>query len=308
MGTRETFIGGVEAGGTTFKCAIATSPSHLVAQTSIPTTTPDTTMRHIEAFFLEQKSRFNPIASCGLAAFGPLELNHDSPDFGKILETPKKAWQQFNIVGALEHMTGVPVAIDTDVNAAALAESQLGASRDAVTSVYVTVGTGIGTGVVQGGKSIRSPLHPEGGHMFVPQDKTIDKFSGCCPFHDGCLEGLASGMAIEARWGKPAAELPDNHPAWSLEASYLAYLCVNLFRVLGPEKIILGGGVLERKGLLNRVRKRFFDLLGGYHMHDVRVMSDLIVAPELGSDAGLAGAVILAGQALEPGAVRFEHA
>lgn len=308
MGTRQTYIGGVEAGGTKFKCAIATSSSQLLAQVSIPTTTPDKTMRLIESFFLEQTSRFSPLASLGLAAFGPLELKRDSPDFGKILETPKKGWQQFDIVGALEHMTGVPVAIDTDVNAAALAESQFGASRDAVTSVYVTVGTGIGTGIVQGGKSIRSPLHPEGGHMFVPQDKTIDKFSGCCPFHDGCLEGLASGMAIEARWGKPATELPDDHPAWPLEASYLAYMCVNLFRVLGPEKIILGGGVLEQKGLLDLVRKRFVDFMGGYHMHDVRVMSDLIVSPELGSNVGLVGALILAGQALDPGAVWSDHA
>jgi len=299
MGKQGRFICGVEGGGTKFNCAIATSPINLTAQTSIPTTTPDETLFRIREFFAEQARQHGPASACGLAIFGPLELDARHAEYGTILGSPKLGWQGFDIVSALRDASGAQVALDTDVNAAALAESRYGAAKGARSTVYITVGTGIGTGIVRAGKTMQTPLHPEGGHMYVPRDKSVDDFAGVCPFHNDCVEGLASGVAMEARWGMPATELPDEHPGWLLEAGYLALMCINIFRILAPEVIVLGGGVMNHKGLLEMVRQRFSNLAGGFHMPRGRDMEELIVSPGLGNDAGLVGALILTENVLE---------
>jgi len=299
MGKQGRFICGVEGGGTKFNCAMATSPINLTAQTSIPTTTPDETLFYIREFFETQIQENGPALACGLAVFGPVELDNRHAEYGTILGSPKLGWQGFDIVNALQDATGARVALDTDVNAAALAESRYGVAKGTLSSVYITVGTGIGSGIVTAGKTMRSPLHPEGGHMYVPRDKSSDDFVGVCPFHDDCVEGLASGMAMEARWGMPASALPDDHPGWDLEASYLALMCVNIFRIVGPEVIVLGGGVMNHKGLLEKIRLRFSDLAGGFHLPRRFEVEKLIVSPDLGNDAGLVGAMILTEDVLE---------
>ncbi len=231
--------------------------------------------------------------ACGLATFGPVDLDEGSAEYGHIMATPKLAWRGFDVLGAVREALSVPVVIDTDVNGAALAEQRYGAAQGTRSSVYVTIGTGVGMGIIVHGESIRSPLHPEAGHMLIPRDAGDDDVAGCCPFHGDCLEGLASGPALRARWGVDGRELGDEHPAWELEAGYLAHMCVTLFRTLSPERIVIGGGVLGHRGLLARVRARFDALMGGYHTGRIATDS-LICRPGLGDDAGLTGALELA--------------
>lgn len=297
----------IEAGGTKFNCAIATSASDILSRVTIPTTTPEETLAKIIDFFSTNLDKTDSLVACGLATFGPVDLDKSSASYGHILATPKIAWQNTNIVGVLNEALRVPVAVDTDVNAAALAEYHYSAApntsknmaKNSGTLVYVTIGTGIGVGIVQEGKTLKSPMHPEAGHMYVPQDLSVDPFSGVCPFHGGCLEGLASGTSLHKRWGKLANDLSDDHKAWEIEANYLALMCVNLFRLLAPEKIVLGGGVMSREHLLPMIHSRFVDLMGAYHTPPVESIENLILTPILGSDAGLLGACLLADSSLD---------
>jgi len=231
------------------------------------------------------------VAAVGVASFGPLDLDPRSPRRGTIAATPKPGWSGADVAGAFRAL-GVPVAVDTDVNGAALAEHRWGAGRGLDVFVYVTVGTGIGGGAVIGGRTLRGAAHPEMGHLRVPRDREADRFPGVCPFHGDCLEGLASGPAMERRWGAPPEALPADHPGWSLEARYLALGLAAVVAVLAPERIAIGGGVTGQPALLPMVREELRRVLGGY-----LAMPD-IVPPALGARAGVLGGVALALDAL----------
>lgn len=285
MGTG--LVGGLEAGGTKFVCAVGRE-REVVAETRIPTTRPAETLAAAIAFF----EAHAPLAAVGVASFGPIDLDPRSPIYGFITTTPKPGWARTDVVGPLRRALGVPVAFDTDVNAAALAEQRWGAARDAASVVYVTVGTGIGGGAVVNGRPVHGLVHPEMGHARIPHDRAADPFAGACPHHGDCWEGLAAAPALAARWGRPPELLPDDHPAWALEARYLALGLVNVILTLSPERLVLGGGVLARGGLLERVRTSVSGLIGGY------VRSADIVAPALGERSGVLGALALVAEAL----------
>jgi fructokinase len=285
-------LGGVEAGGTKFVCAVGRDPEDVRAEARFATTTPAETIGRVVAFFHEQA----PIAALGVATFGPVDLDPRSPTFGSITTTPKPAWQHVDLIGPLRRALGVPVRIDTDVNAAALAEHRWGAARDAATVVYVTVGTGIGGGILVNGHPIHGLLHPELGHMRIPRDIHEDAFAGACPHHGDCWEGLASGPALAARWQQAAERLPDVHPAWPLEARYLALGLVNVILTVSPQRIVLGGGVMARTQLFPLIRAEIVRLLGGYLQSPslAKGIDDYVVPPALGPRAGVLGALALA--------------
>jgi len=281
-------FGGIEAGGTKFVCAVGSGPAD-VRTFEFPTAQPDETIARAVEFFRGSA----PIAAIGIASFGPIDPNPKSPTFGYITSTPKPGWRNLNFAGAVGRALGVPVAFDTDVNAAALAESQWGAGRELGSFIYVTVGTGIGGGAMIDGRLLHGRLHLEMGHIRIPHDRLRDPFSGNCPYHGDCLEGLAAGPAIEARWGRSAKLLPDGHEAWDLEVEYLAVGIVNWTCTLAPERIILGGGVMEREALFPKVRVRIGELLDGY------LEPPEIVRPDLGTHAGVLGAIALAARISE---------
>ena len=278
--------GGVEAGGTKWVCATGTGPTDVEELVTFPTTQPDETLARAADFLAGDGS----LAAVGIASFGPIYVER-----GRITTTPKPGWAQTDVVGPLRERLGVPLAFDTDVNAAALAEHRWGAAAGLETFVYITVGTGIGGGGLANGKLMHGLLHPELGHMRVPHDLERDPFPGVCPYHGDCLEGLASGDAIQARWGRPPEEL-DDPEAWRLEADYLALGLVNVVCTLSPQRIVLGGGVMNAPGLFALVRERVRDLVAGYV--DAPELGDAIdgyiVPPALGDRAGVLGALELA--------------
>lgn len=278
-----TTYGGLEAGGTKFVCAIGTGPDDL-ERTAFPTTTPEETIGRAIAFFRERAA----LRALGIASFGPVDLDPRSATYGYITSTPKPGWSHTDIAGTMGRALGVPVHFDTDVNAAALAESRWGSARGLDDVVYLTVGTGIGGGALVGGRLVHGLLHPEMGHMRPPHDRIADPYGGICPFHGDCLEGLASGPAIEQRWGVRAHDLPPDHPAWRLEARYLAAGVVNLICTLSPRRVILGGGVMEQAHLFPMVREEVAAMLNGY------VAAPEIGPPALGNNTGVLGAIALA--------------
>jgi fructokinase len=283
--------GGIEAGGAKWVCAVGTGPSDVRGMTTIPTTAPDETIARAVAFFAAN----GVLEAVGVGSFGPIDLRRSSRSFGFITTTPKPGWAQTNVAGRLEESLDVPVAFDTDVNAAALGEHRWGAAVGLGSFCYVTVGTGIGGGVVVNGRIVHGLLHPELGHMRIPHDRVADPFPGCCPYHGDCLEGLASGEAMRQRWRKDARELTDDAP-WQLEAQYVALGLVNVICALSPERIILGGGVMQQPTLLSRVQERLRGLLAGYfdapELKDA--IGDFVVRPGLGDRAGVLGAIALA--------------
>jgi fructokinase len=293
-----TLYGGIEAGGTKFICAIASGPDDFRAQTEFATTTPHETIARAIAFFTGWQE---PVAALGIGSFGPVDPDPDSPTFGTITTTPKPGWQNVEIRGRMASALGVPVGFDTDVNAAALGEHRWGAAQDVDSFVYITVGTGIGGGAMVGGALLHGLVHPEMGHIRVPHDRDRDPFEGVCPFHGDCLEGLATGPAIEARWERRGEELPRDHPAWRLEAHYLALGLTSIICTLSPERVILGGGVMERRFLFPMIRSEVRDLLNGYIQAPaiVEQMDAYIVPPGLGRQAGVPGAIALAARALD---------
>ena len=289
--------GGIEAGGTKIMCAAGTGPSDLHAQISFPTTTPTETIERIIAFFQQQRAL--PLVAIGIGSFGPIALHPHASNYGSITSTPKPGWANVDIVGPIGRALGVPVGFDTDTNAAALAEGRWGAAQDLTTFLYLTVGTGIGGGGVSNNQLIHGLLHPEMGHIRVPHDLQADPFPGVCPYHGDCLEGLASGPALLARWGAPGETLPSDHPAWALQAHYLALACVNFICTLSPERIILGGGVMNQSQLFPLIQREVQVLLGGYIQASVLLqqIDTYIVPPHLGKQAGMLGALVLAEQA-----------
>ena len=291
--------GGIEAGGTKFVCAVGTGPDDLRAEARFPTTTPEEAIGRAIAFFQQQQEEQGPLAAVGIASFGPVDPDPGSATFGHITTTPKQGWAHTDFAGTVHRALHVPVGFDTDVNVAALGEHRWGAAQGLDTFVYLTIGTGIGGGGMVNGKLIHGLVHPEMGHVRVPHDRDRDPFPGACPYHGDCLEGLAAGPALEARWGQRGETLPADHPAWGLEAEYLALGLVNIICILSPQRIIMGGGVMEQRHLFPLVRARVRDLLNGYVQVPAILdrIDDYIVPPALGSRAGVLGAIALAQQA-----------
>ncbi len=289
--------GGIEAGGTKFVCAIGRGPKEIVAHERFATTTPQITLEQVRTFFAQHTDRY-PLRALGIGSFGPLDADPHSSTFGTITTTPKPGWSHTELAGFFRRTLALPVAFDTDVNAAALAEHQWGAGRGVQNLVYVTVGTGIGGGALLDGAPLHGFSHPEMGHMRLARHKgdTSATFPGVCPFHQDCWEGLASGPAMEARWGQSAQELPPEHPAWELEAFYLASGLMNIALILSPQRIILGGGVAQQRHLLERVRQNLGALLGNYvqGLQTRRAIRSFLVPPALGQRAGVLGAIALA--------------
>jgi fructokinase len=287
-----TAFGGIETGGSKWKCAVGSGPDDLHALETIATTTPEETIGRAVAFF----EREAPVAAIGIGSFGPIDPKLSSPTWGYITTTPKPGWAHADVGQEIRRRLSVPVAFDTDVNAAALAEHRWGACRGLDTFCYITVGTGIGGGGMAGGKLLHGLLHPEFGHMRIPHDRDADPFDGVCPYHGDCWEGLASGRAIEARWGQAAGSLDGDQAVWELEARYLALGLVSVMCVLSPERIVMGGGVAHHDGLLALVRRDVLTLMNGYLEASAvgDEIEDYITLPGLGTRAGVLGAIALA--------------
>ncbi|HLY28102.1 MAG TPA: ROK family protein [Aggregatilineales bacterium] len=291
--------GGIEAGGTKFVCAVAEAPDGaFLERISIQTTTPGQTIGEAIQFF----RRFD-LRALGVASFGPVDLNPRSPTYGYITTTPKNGWRNTDLLGPLRQTFGIPMGFDTDVNGAALGEMRYGAGRegDSDPLVYFTIGTGIGGGAVINGQTLHGILHPEMGHIMVKHHPD-DPFAGRCPFHKDCLEGMANGPSIGDRWKIGPARLPEDHPAWDIEAYYLAQAVCTTIYMLSPCRVILGGGVMHQKQLFPMIRRHTLELLKGYISipGTPEAMDRLIVPPALVDDAGIRGALELARLAGEP--------
>jgi fructokinase len=296
-------FGGVEGGGTKFVCAVGTGPDDIRAETRFPTTTPDETLRKAIAFFKEQENQHGKLSAIGMGSFGPIDPRSGSPTYGHIMLTPKPGWSNADMVGPLQAAFGIPIGFDLDVNAAALAEFRWGAAQGCDPALYMTIGTGIGGGVIANGKLLHGLLHPEMGHIHLIHDLSIDPFPGVCPFHKDCFEGLAAGPALEKRWGKRASNLPFEHPAWDLEAGYIAQALTAFIYTLSPQKIILGGGVMQQIHLFEHIRKNVQVNLNSY-VQSKQILENIdeyIVPPGLSGYAGVLGALALAEQALKDG-------
>jgi fructokinase len=289
-------FGCVEAGGTKFVCAIGNDRGEILAQERFPTADPVSTLAATRTFLSERGQALGTLAAIGIASFGPVELDGASAHYGFIGKTPKPGWGGTDIAGSLAREFSCPIGFDTDVNAAALAEHHWGAARDVNTLVYLTIGTGIGGGVLVDGAPIHGLMHPEIGHIY-PRRHPLDlKFAGVCPFHGDCLEGVASGPAIIARTGTSLGQLDESHPQWEIEADYLGQLCAQLVLTVSPRRIIMGGGVMSQARLLPLIRPRLSHWLGGYiDRREIAAGADrYVVAPELGDRAGVLGALVLA--------------
>jgi len=292
--------GGIEAGGTKFMCAVGTSPDDLRAETQFPTETPEQTIGQAVEFF-RQQGKVEPLTAIGIASFGPVDPNPASPTFGYVTTTPKPGWAHTDLAGAVQQALGIPVGFDTDVNGSALGEYYWGAAQGLDNFIYLTIGTGIGGGAMVNGKLVHGLMHPEMGHIRIPHDWDADPYAGSCPYHGDCLEGLACGPALEGRWGERGETLPADHPAWSLEAEYLALGLANFICTLLPQRIIMGGGIMDRPQIWPLLRRRVKELLNGY-LQVPAILDHIeayIVAPGLGRRAGVLGAIALAQQAAD---------
>ncbi len=283
----KTRYGLVEAGGTKFVLGVATDKDTIEATARIDTTTPDETIGAMVDWFRGQGA-LNVI---GVASFGPLQLDRQSPSWGHIGQTPKPHWSGADIAGPLQAAFACPVAIDTDVNGAALAEYHWGAGQGQCAMLYFTIGTGVGGGAVVNGQILHGLSHPEMGHMSLPRHPDDLEFAGTCPFHGACLEGLASGPSIKARWGMSLSQLPADHPAHDIIAFYIAQTVVTMQAIFAPGRVIFGGGVMGTPGLIDRVRRQAVMLGSGYFRGDA---NQIVVLPGLGDKAGLLGALALA--------------
>lgn len=280
--------GALEAGGTKMVCAVGNEKGEILDRVSIPTKTPEETMPEMAAYFSDKG-----IAALGIACFGPIDLNRKSPTYGYITTTPKLAWKNYDICGYFRERLQVPVGFDTDVNGSMLGEATWGCARGLDTAIYITIGTGVGVGVLAGGKLLHGMQHPEGGHILLPV-RADDSYGGKCPYHGTCLEGLASGPAIEARWGAPAKELSDRDEVWDLEAWYIAHALTDYIMILSPQKIILGGGVMHQTQLMSRIRAYVKEMIGGYLVtKELDDLENYIVLPSLDDNQGIMGALKL---------------
>jgi fructokinase len=296
MADQPLFFGAVEAGGTKFVVAVGDARGDILAQERFATGDPPSTLANMHASLRRQSRPFGTLAAIGLASFGPVELDETSARFGFIGRTPKAGWSGTDMAGSLAREFRCPIGFDTDVNAAAMAEHRWGAARDVDNLVYLTIGTGIGGGVIVDGVPIHGLVHPEIGHIRPRRHALDGGFAGVCPFHGDCLEGLASGPAILARSGASLQQLDAAHPQWQLQADYLGQLCAQLVLTVSPRRIVMGGGVMSQARLLPLIRPRLLHWLGGY-VDRGEILTDCdryVVAPELGGNAGVRGALVLA--------------
>ncbi len=279
----------MELGGTKTVVAIGKSDGTLIEEKRYPTTTPEETLQAAIEWFSEK----GVPEAIGIAAFGPVQINPKAADWGQMLATPKPGWSGFSITAPLlEAFPEVKITLETDVNAACLAEARVGAAAGLENVVYITIGTGIGAGVMCDGRLLHGALHPEFGHVLLPR-KVGDDFEGTCPFHGVCLEGMACGPAIEKRWGIPGGELPVDHPAWDTEAWYLAHGIQALLAVAPPDRVVIGGGVSQTAGLHEKTEKLLIELAGGYF--PAVKNTPYVVPPKFDQEAGIKGALMLTG-------------
>lgn len=293
-------IGAIEAGGTKFVCSIGSGPEDLRPEIRFPTTTPEETLGKAIAYFHGRQAEEGSLDAIGVASFGPIDPDPNSPSYGFITTTPKPGWANSDVVGVLRAEFDVPVGFDTDVNGAALSEGIWGTAQGLDTFIYLTIGTGVGGGAMVNGRLLHGLVHPEMGHIRLNHDWEEDPFPGSCPYHGDCLEGMANGPAVEKRWGIKGQELEPDHPAWDLEADYLAQALQSLICTLSPQRIIMGGGVMDVPGLLPKVREKTVAYLNDYVQHPsiTEHIDDYIVPPALGSKAGVLGAIALGLQML----------
>lgn len=283
------FYGALEAGGTKMVLAVGNEKGEIIEQTSIPTNHPSITIPEIITYFKDKD-----IKALGVGSFGPVDLNTASPTYGWITSTPKLDWTNYNLVGALEEGLQIPIGFDTDVNASCLGESVYGSTKDVNSSIYITIGTGVGVGAYINGSLLHGMLHPEAGHILLGKHPE-DNFTGVCPYHSHCLEGFASGPAIEKRHGKKAYLLKDEPHVWELEAYYIAQALVNYILTLSPERIVLGGGVMHQEQLFPLIREQVLSLLNGYlNTKEIQNLDTYIVPAALGGDQGIIGCIELA--------------
>jgi fructokinase len=278
----------IEAGGTKFVLGVADEAGTISARHQIPTTTPAETLGETVAWFTAQGLKPEAI---GIASFGPLDLNRASPTWGHVTKTPKPHWSGADLTGPLAKAFGCPVGLETDVNGAALAEARWGVGRGLGSLLYLTVGTGVGGGFVSDGRLLQGLSHPEMGHIRLPRHPDDLDFAGNCPFHGACLEGLAAGPSIIARWGASLSDLPADHKGAEIIAWYLGQAVVTFQAIMEPARIVLGGGVMNTPGMIDRVRAVATQAGAGYFVGDP---SEVVVSPGLGQNSGLLGALAVA--------------
>jgi fructokinase len=291
------YFGGIEAGGTKFVCVVSNGPEDILVEKRFPTTSPAETIQKAIQFFQETVTTHKiQIKRIGIGSFGPVDLDKGSPYYGYITSTPKPGWANTDLVGPILRELNIPVNFDTDVNVAAIGEGKWGAAKNVENFLYFTIGTGIGGGAIINGKPLHGLIHPEMGHIYLVQDNQKDNYPGKCPFHGHCFEGLASGPAIEARWGISAQNLEDSHPAWDLESDYIAQAMSDFICSFSPQKIILGGGVMQQKHLFSMIHQKVKTFLNGYVESDMisKHIDEYIVPPKLGNQAGMLGAIAMA--------------
>ena len=293
-------IGSIEGGGTKFVCAVIDQDNQILAETRVPTTTPEETLGACLDFFRWQESLLGKFTALGIACFGTLDAHPGSPTYGHILATPKAGWVMADVVGLFEEGLGIPVGFDTDVNGAVLAEARWGAGIGLSDLVYITIGTGIGGGAIVNGELLHGLMHPEMGHVRLPRIEGDEGFAGACPFHGDCFEGLASGPAMKARWGQLAETLKQGHPAWEMEAEYIALALQGVICTLAPQRVILGGGVMSAEFLFPMIREKTLKYLNGY-IRSALVLDEIeeyIVPPGLGTRSGILGGKALGEKAI----------
>lgn len=288
-------IGAIEAGGTKFVCGVGNEHGVIEERVSFPTKFPERTMGSVIDYFKDKQ-----VEAIGIGSFGPLDLDPKSPYYGYVTTTPKPGWANYPLLDTLRNFYDVPLGWDTDVNAAAYGEATWGSAKGLDSCVYFTVGTGVGVGVYSEGKLVHGLVHPEGGHVLTRRHPE-DRFAGVCPYHGDCLEGMASGPAIEARWGVKGSEIPADHPAWEIEAFYIGQAVSSVILMLSPKKVILGGGVMHQQQLFPLIRREVCKNLNGYVQSEkiLDQMDSYIVPPGLGENAGLAGSLALGLNALK---------
>lgn len=285
--------GAIEAGGTKFVCAVGNDDFEVVERISFPTTTPEETLMKVFEFFDQYH-----LKAIGIGSFGPIDINPKSPTYGYIMNTPKLAWANFNLLGEVKERYRIPAGWSTDVNIAALSEATKGAGEGKNNVLYLTVGTGIGGGAIVNGQFLEGFSHPEMGHIRV-QRHPNDHFEGTCPFHHDCLEGMAAGPSIEARLNIKGSEVDQNHEVWDYLAHYLAQALFNYSMILRPEVIVLGGGVMKSPVLLSKVKGLLVEWIAGYI--EIPPIDQYLIYPKLGDDVGIIGGFILAEKAVLQG-------